>query len=175
MSKNIIIGLVLAVIWASSLALFGKHQYDMGVQITESAWNKKENDELKAANAEIVKLRDALVKAEAEKATALAEVTKTYQEKEKDAQDQYQKNLMDLRARLLRMYDPGTRSTDASGQYAASATSTTHGSDGTTYSELSREAGEFLLSLTAEADSVTRQLGLCQSTIATYLIPVSGT
>ena len=60
MSKNIIIGLVLAVIWASSLALFGKHQYDMGVQITESAWNKKENDELKAANAEIVKLRDAL-------------------------------------------------------------------------------------------------------------------
>ena len=83
MSKNIIIGLVLAVIWASSLALFGKHQYDMGVQITESAWNKKENDELKAANAEIVKLRDALVKAEAEKATALAEATKTYQEKEK--------------------------------------------------------------------------------------------
>ena len=174
MSKNIIIGLVLAVIWASSLALFGKHQYDMGVQITESAWNKKENDELKAANAEIVKLRDALVKAEAEKATALAEVTKTYQEKEKDAQDQYQKNLMDLRARLLRMYDPGTRSTDTNGQYAASAT-TTHGSDGTTYSELSREAGEFLLSLTAEADSVTRQLSLCQSTITTYLTPVSGT
>ena len=32
MSKNIIIGLVLAVILASSLALFGKHQYDMGVQ-----------------------------------------------------------------------------------------------------------------------------------------------
>ena len=135
MSKNIIIGLILAVIWASSLALFGKHQYDMGVQITESAWNKKEND----------------------------------------AQDQYQKNLMDLRARLLRMYDPGTRSTDANGQYAASATSTTHGSDGTTYSELSREAGEFLLSLTAEADSVTRQLSLCQSTITTYLTPVSGT
>ena len=135
MSKNIIIGLILAVIWASSLALFGKHQYDMGVQITESAWNKKEND----------------------------------------AQDQYQKNLLDLRARLLRMYDPGTRSTDANGQYAASATSTTHGSDGTTYSELSREAGEFLLSLTAEADSVTRQLSLCQSTITTYLTPVSGT
>ena len=113
MSKNIIIGLILAVIWASSLALFGKHQYDMGVQITESAWNKKENDELKAANAEIVKLQDALAKAEAEKATALAEATKTYQEKEKDAQDQYQKNLLDQRARLLRMYDPGTRSTDA--------------------------------------------------------------
>ena len=175
MSKNIIIGLVLAVIWASSLALFGKHQYDMGVQITESAWNKKENDELKAANAEIVKLRDALVKAEAEKATALAEVTKTYQEKEKDAQDQYQKNLMDLRARLLRMYDPGTRSSDATTQYAADTASSAHSCHGTTYSELSREASEFLLSLTAEADSVTRQLSLCQSTITTYLTPVSGT
>ena len=175
MSKNIIIGLVLAVIWASSLALFGKHQYDMGVQITESAWNKKENDELKAANAEIVKLRDALVKAEAEKATALAEATKTYQEKEKDAQDQYQKNLMDLRARLLRMYDPGTRSSDATTQYAADTASSAHSCHGTTYSELSREASEFLLSLTAEADSVTRQLSLCQSTITIYLTPVSGT
>ena len=78
-----------------------------------------------------------------------------------------------MRANLLRMYDPGTRSEPTNSQSTASTAATTNGSDGAKNTELSREASDFLLDLTYEADEVTRQLGLCQSTITTYLIPVA--
>ena len=80
---------------------------------------------------------------------------------------------MDLRARLLRMYDPGTSSQPTNSQSTTSTAATTGSGDGAKNTELSREASDFLLDLTYEADEVTRQLGLCQSTITTYLIPVS--
>jgi hypothetical protein len=149
------------------------NQYQAGSIAKNAEWQEKENKELKLANKAIVDLRNKLALAEKEKSTQLTVAATTYQEKENAAKEIHQKNLNALRANLLRMYDPGTRSQPANRQSTASTAATTNGSDGAKNTELSREASDFLLDLTYEADEVTRQLGLCQSTITTYLIPVA--
>jgi hypothetical protein len=171
MKSILFIGIILA--WLGSLVYVGNYQYQAGSIAKNAEWQEKENKELKLANKAIVDLRNKLALAEKEKSTQLTVAATTYQEKENAAKEIHQKNLNALRANLLRMYDPGTRSQPANRQSTASTAATTNGSDGAKNTELSREASDFLLDLTYEADEVTRQLGLCQSTITTYLIPVA--
>jgi rubrerythrin len=165
------IGIILA--WLGSLVYVGNYQYQAGSIAKNAEWQEKENKELKLANKAIVDLRNKLALAEKEKSTQLTVAATTYQEKENAAKEIHQKNLNALRANLLRMYDPGTRSEPTNRQSTASTAAATNSSDGAKNTELSREASDFLLDLTYEADEVTRQLGLCQSTITTYLIPVA--
>lgn len=171
MKSILFIGIILA--WLGSLAYVGNYQYQAGSIAKNAEWREKENTELKLANKAIVDLRNKLAAAEKEKSEQLVIAANTYQEKENAAKEIHQKNLSALRANLLRMYDPGTRSEPTNHQSTASTAATTNGSDGAKNTELSREASDFLLDLTYEADEVTRQLGLCQSTITTYLIPVA--
>lgn len=171
MKSILFIGIILA--WLGSLVYVGNYQYQAGSIAKNAEWREKENTELKLANKAIVDLRNKLAAAEKEKSEQLVIAANTYQEKENAAKEIHQKNLNALRANLLRMYDPGTRSQPANRQSTASTAATTNGSDGAKNTELSREASDFLLDLTYEADEVTRQLGLCQSTITTYLIPVA--
>lgn len=171
MKSILFIGIILA--WLGSLAYVGNYQYQAGSIAKNAEWREKENTELKLANKAIVDLRNKLAAAEKEKSEQLVIAANTYQEKENAAKEIHQKNLNALRANLLRMYDPGTRSEPTNHQSTASTAATTNGSDGAKNTELSREASDFLLDLTYEADEVTRQLGLCQSTITTYLIPVA--
>lgn len=171
MKSILFIGIILA--WLGSLVYVGNYQYQAGSIAKNAEWREKENTELKLANKAIVDLRNKLAAAEKEKSEQLVIAANTYQEKENAAKEIHQKNLSALRANLLRMYDPGTRSEPTNHQSTASTAATTNGSDGAKNTELSREASDFLLDLTYEADEVTRQLGLCQSTITTYLIPVA--
>lgn len=171
MKSILFIGIILA--WLGSLAYVGNYQYQAGSIAKNAEWREKENTELKLANKAIVDLRNKLAAAEKEKSEQLVIAANTYQEKENAAKEIHQKNISALRANLLRMYDPGTRSEPTNHQSTASTAATTNGSDGAKNTELSREASDFLLDLTYEADEVTRQLGLCQSTITTYLIPVA--
>ena len=171
MKSILFIGIILA--WLGSLAYVGNYQYQAGSIAKNAEWQEKENKELKLANKAIVDLRNKLALAEKEKSEQLVIAANTYQEKENAAKEIHQKNLSALRANLLRMYDPGTRSQPTNRQSTASTTTTANSSDGAKNTELSREASDFLLDLTYEADEVTRQLGLCQSTITTYLIPVA--
>lgn len=171
MKSILFIGIILA--WLGSLVYVGNYQYQAGSIAKNAEWREKENTELKLANKAIVDLRNKLAAAEKEKSEQLVIAANTYQEKENAAKEIHQKNLSALRANLLRMYDPGTRSEPTNHQSTASTAATTNGSDGAKNTELSREASDFLLDLTYEADEVTRQLGLCQSTITTYLILVA--
>ena len=181
MKSILFIGIILA--WLGSLAYVGNYQYQAGSIAKNAEWREKENTELKLANKAIVDLRNKLAAAEKEKSEQLVIAANTYQEKENAAKEIHQKNISALRANLLRMYDPGTRSEPTSREptsreptsreSTASTAATTNSCDGTKNTELSREASDFLLDLTYEADEVTRQLGLCQSTITTYLIPVA--
>lgn len=171
MKSILFIGIILA--WLGSLAYVGNYQYQAGSIAKNAEWREKENTELKLANKAIVDLRNKLAAAEKEKSEQLVIAANTYQEKENAAKEIHQKNLSALRANLLRMYDPGTRSEPTNHQSTASTAATTDRGDGAKNTELSREASDFLLDLTYEADEVTRQLGLCQSTITTYLIPVA--
>ena len=171
MKSILFIGIILA--WLGSLVYVGNYQYQAGSIAKNAEWREKENTELKLANKAIVDLRNKLAAAEKEKSEQLVISANTYQEKENAAKEIHQKNISALRANLLRMYDPGTRSEPTNYQSTASTAATADGSDGAKNTELSREASDFLLDLTYEADEVTRQLGLCQSTITTYLIPVA--
>ena len=171
MKTAALIGIILA--WIGSLVYVGNYQYQAGSIAKNAEWREKENTELKLANNAIVDLRNKLALAEKEKSAQLAVAATTYQEKENAAKEIHQKNLSALRANLLRMYDPGTSSQPTNSQSTTSTAATTGSGDGAKNTELSREASDFLLDLTYEADEVTRQLGLCQSTITTYLIPVS--
>ena len=171
MKSILFIGIILA--WLGSLVYVGNYQYQAGSIAKNAEWREKENTELKLANKAIVDLRNKLAAAEKEKSEQLVIAANTYQEKENAAKEIHQKNISALRANLLRMYDPGTRSEPTSHQSTASTAATTNSCDGAKNTELSREASDFLLDLTYEADEVTRQLGLCQSTITTYLIPVA--
>lgn len=171
MKSILFIGIIFA--WLGSLVYVGNYQYQAGSIAKNAEWREKENTELKLANKAIVDLRNKLAAAEKEKSEQLVIAANTYQEKENAAKEIHQKNLSALRANLLRMYDPGTRSEPTNHQSTASTAATTSSSDGAKNTELSREASDFLLDLTYEADEVTRQLGLCQSTITTYLIPVA--
>ena len=171
MKSILFIGIILA--WLGSLVYVGNYQYQAGSIAKNAEWREKENTELKLANKAIVDLRNKLAAAEKEKSEQLVIAANTYQEKENAAKEIHQKNLSALRANLLRMYDPGTRSEPTNHQSTASTAATTNGSDGAKNTELSREASDFLLDLTYEADEVTRQLGICQSTITTYLILVA--
>ena len=171
MKSILFIGIILA--WLGSLAYVGNYQYQAGSIAKNAEWREKENTELKLANKAIVDLRNKLAAAEKEKSEQLIIAANTYQEKENAAKEIHQKNISALRANLLRMYDPGTRSEPTNHQSTASTAAPTNSCDGAKNTELSREASDFLLDLTYEADEVTRQLGLCQSTITTYLIPVA--
>ena len=171
MKSILFIGIILA--WLGSLVYVGNYQYQAGSIAKNAEWREKENTELKLANKAIVDLRNKLAAAEKEKSEQLVISANTYQEKENAAKEIHQKNISALRANLLRMYDPGTRSEPTNHQSTASTVATADGSDGAKNTELSREASDFLLDLTYEADEVTRQLGLCQSTITTYLILVA--
>ena len=171
MKSILFIGIILA--WLGSLAYVGNYQYQAGSIAKNAEWREKENTELKLANKAIVDLRNKLAAAEEEKSKQLVIAANTYQEKENAAKEIHQKNISALRANLLRMYDPGTRSGPTNHQSTASTAAPTNSCDGAKNTELSREASDFLLDLTYEADEVTRQLGLCQSTITTYLIPVA--
>lgn len=175
MKSILFIGIILA--WLGSLVYVGNYQYQAGSIAKNAEWREKENTEenteLKLANKAIVDLRNKLAAAEKEKSEQLVIAANAYQEKENAAKEIHQKNISALRANLLRMYDPGTRSEPTNYQSTASTAATADGSDGAKNTELSREASDFLLDLTYEADEVTRQLGICQSTITTYLILVA--
>ena len=158
--------------WIGSLVFVGNYQYTAGSVAKNAQWVEKENAQIKLANNEIVRLRNVIATAEKEKATALASAAQTYQEKENVAKTEHQKKLTDLRTNLLRMYDPGTSRQSTASQSTANTASAAHGSYDSQNSELSGEASQFLLDLTYEADEVTRQLGLCQSTVVAYQIPV---
>ena len=120
MKSILFIGIILA--WLGSLAYVGNYQYQAGSIAKNAEWREKENTELKLANKAIVDLRNKLAAAEKEKSEQLVIAANTYQEKENAAKEIHQKNLSALRANLLRMYDPGTRSEPTNYQSTASTT-----------------------------------------------------
>ena len=166
----VIIALMLAL--AGSLYGVGKWQRQDGFNESENVWLAKEKKELEAANKKIVELEAKLRTAEAAKEKVVINAI-TEQEKQRDEiKKDTEKRIADLRARLLRMRDPGVRPSQNGGDAPAGITSAASAGNETSGGELSRAASEFLLRLTAEADEAVVQLTTCQKILVADRIPV---
>ena len=116
-----------------------------------------------AASRRVGQLQERARAVERKHAEALAEVSRTYQEKIDERDKQRAADLTALRAGALRLRDPGPASAGRS--VAASAGAGPGGCNGRAAGDLSGAAAEFLLGLAADADAVADQLAACQRVV----------
>lgn len=166
----VIIALMLA--WAGSLYGVGKWQRQDGFNEAENTWLAKEKKELEAANKKIVEFEAKLRTAEAAKEKAVNNAINEQEKQRDEIKKDTEKRIADLRARLLRMRDPGVRSSQNGGDASAGTTGATSAGNETCGGELSTTASEFLLRLTAEADEAVVQLTTCQRILVADRIPI---
>lgn len=166
MNPYLIIGALVAVI-ASFFA--GQHN---GARVERAGWLQKENVELAAANAKILKLEESARDAEHAHAAAVNLISTTYQG-ELNAARAETKRLSDAaRAGSLRLRvhadcqgpgggSPGTATAAAGGRDGEAAGDL----QGTAAATLRGDDAAFLIDLAGEADEVAKQLGACQAVV----------
>ena len=164
--------IVLMLAWASSLYGVGSWQRADGFKEAENTWLKKEKTELEAANKKIVELETKLRSAEEAKQKVVDKAVVEQEKQRESIKNETEKRIADLRARLLRMRDPGVRPGQDGGHAPAGITISTSAGNETCGSELSRTASEFLLQLTGEADEVATQLQACQKILVADRLPI---
>ena len=123
--------------------------------------------DLKAAQdyaAKTQSLQEAYRAQEARWQEKFVSASRTYQKGLANAHTQRLADIAAIDAGTLRLRDPGTdnQACGSSATVAASGSSGHHGSEG---AYLSSKAAQFLLGLTAEADSVVSQLTACQQVL----------
>lgn len=152
-------------LWLASLVGVGMWQYHDGAGDVAADWEAAENEELRAALAEVARLQAEATAKERAHSEALSAIDKGYQDELKNANDSHRRVLDRLRAGELRLRDQyaaaSTNCPGAAGGDAAPAGQR----DGEAGTELSGEASRFLLDLTNEADDVARQLAAAQAVI----------
>jgi hypothetical protein len=163
MNQYLIIGLLIG--WAASLAGVGWWQNEAGHTAERTAWQTRENTELRAANAKIITLQTSVRSIEQAHAIALADVSTNYQKELSNANKQHAADVAAVRAGAIRLRYPNTSSIYSIGDRPAETGPGTGGCDGPKGAELPAATSEFLLSLANDADDITRQLTACQRVI----------
>ncbi|NNM68932.1 MAG: hypothetical protein HKM00_03000 [Gallionella sp.] len=163
MNSYIIIGGLL--LWIASLIGVGSWQNDAGHTAERVVWQAKDNQELTAANAEILSLEEAARAAQQQHIQSLADIATQFEKEKQDAQIKANTRLAQYRAGAFRLRDPSAVSARTCGNQTGQIATSTGGSDGGSPGELSGSASEFLLGLTGEADEVVRQLSACQAVV----------
>lgn len=162
---NPYICLVIALAWIGSLTGVGYWQHGEGVKTERVNWQTRESKELRDANNKITMLQEQARQKEADHAQALSDISSNYQKELNDANKQNKALTDAVRSGELRLRDNNASCQSADGSYPGTVGTSTSGRDGRAGTELSREAAEFLLILTEEADAVVRQLNACQAVI----------
>jgi len=163
MNPYLIIALLIT--WGASLAGVGYWQNDAGHVAERTAWQTRENTELRLANTKVLTLEEGARKTEQDHSTALAAVSTDYERKLQDANDQRSRDVAAVRAGSIRLRDPGSPGLRACGNPPGQTATAPGGRDGAQGSGLSEQASEFLLGLTGDADDVARQLSACQRVV----------
>lgn len=161
--------LILAILWAVSLVAVGWWQRSDGRTVERTAWESRENKQLRLANDRIITLNAKYRNLERQSAVDMARVSADYQKELQHVQAQRDRARADLRAGKLRLRDPGARPTAACGDPAPDASTSPERRDGAAQGELSGEASRFLLDLTSEADAVVVQLTAAQAALRVCL------
>lgn len=141
--------------------------YDRGKSETESTYKTRDNAALTQAIATVQRLQKERATQELAHQSRLAEINEAHQKDKADAQKIHARNLAAARAGTLKLRDPGATAYAANSDRspAAAPAAAVTGGDAAQGRELSGTSADFLLGLTAEADEITRQLGLAQQII----------
>ena len=158
-----IVAMAIAIIVA--ISAYNGWLINIGKTTERAEWVKRENDELRVANARIKTLEDEARAKELEHGAAMVAASTQYQKDlihEKSTKDSV---IADLRSgvRRLRIELASPHATGGSdvSQVGAGAGRC----DGPAVGELSGPAAEFLVGLASEADEVVRQLTACQAVV----------
>ena len=159
-------GYLTAIKIVACAACIAAASYRIGINSERVAWQTRESEQLRAANAKIMEAQDAARAAERAHADAMAAVSTNYQRRLNDASKQAAADRDAVRAGTIRLRDPNSPAgLRACGNFAAEASPTAPGRDDRATGELSAEATEFLLDLAADADQIALQLQACQSIV----------
>ncbi|MBS1198687.1 MAG: bacteriophage lysis protein [Proteobacteria bacterium] len=158
--------IVIAVLlWLASLAGVGWWQRTDGATIERDTWQKRENTELRTANAKIKELEAKAKSDTSAHAQALAEASTAFERKLKDANAQRAKDRAAVLAGTLRLRDNGATGLRACGSGISPPAAGASVGDGRTPGELSAAATGFLLDLASDADDIAHQLAQAQAVI----------
>ena len=163
MNPYLIIGVLIG--WLASLAGVGWWQNTAGHTAERTAWQTRENTELRTANATIITLQASARRSEQNHALALAEISSTYQKDLTHATKQRAADVAAVRAGTLRLrvQYPAPANPDHSGVLQAAAGASR--CDGPPAADLPAAITGDLLALAADADDLARQLAACQRVI----------
>lgn len=145
-----------------------------GRTIERAAWEKRDNDALRSANAEIDAAHRKLREQERSAAERLAQVSAEYQKEVSNAREETRRRVAAVAAGTLRLRDPAA-SNQTCADRVPDAPAAAERRDGAEAGYLSGTAAQFLLELTAEADEVARQLAACQAVVRQDRLHAPGT
>lgn len=158
--------ITIGVLWLASLVGVGTWQNEAGHVAERTTWQAKDNEKLRLANAEILRLETEARDNEADHARRLADIgTNIVKDKQRE-QTQHQADLDRVRAGTLVLRDPGAPGLRACAGAAGTLGAGAGGSDGPAGGGLSGAASEFLLSEASRADAIVHQLTAAQAVIA---------
>jgi len=154
----------LAIAGAVAVGLLFSHgmAWRYGAKLERSEINAERAQEAIEAGIAIEAAYSRKAKVEAQWQAKVSEIDKNHAKKVADNETQRLADMAALDARTLILRDPN-RNAEASGNCAAPTASGSSGGDGRSGAELPAKTSQFLLSLAAEADSVTMQLSACQA------------
>lgn len=150
--------------WA--VIAYGEKQFDRGEQAANAAWQKRDNEELVAANARIIELTAEARQRKLEHAADLAKASATYQENLQHEKASRDRTIADLQSGALRLRIELARRKSTGGGTDPEGNPGAGRCDAEAYGELSPAAAGFLVALTTEADDVVHQLTAAQAVIA---------
>jgi hypothetical protein len=152
-------------LWLASLVAVGSWQREDGATVERSAWQGRENAELRTANGRIRELEEGARHEEAAHALALQEKSAAYERKLIDEQDLHARDIAAVRAGARKLRDPGATTRCPVRSDAAQAGPGAGERDGEAGGELSPAAAEFLLGEASRANAIVEQLTACQAIV----------
>lgn len=162
MNPWVILGV--AVMWGLSLFAVGKWQRTDGATAERVAWQAKDNEELRLANAKILELGNAARAQERKHVEAMAALGADYEKKLADAKAQSNRDRASIRDGALKLRIATERICPGGGA-ASEAGSTPGERDGPATVELPQQITSDLFDLANDADQVADQLRACQGVI----------
>lgn len=153
------------ILWAASIGGVGYWQNHAGHTAERVAWQEKDSQELREANAAIIALEESARATEQQHAREISDIGTTYEKERQDAKHKTDTTLAAVHAGTIVLRDPYTSSLHPSGSKTCEAATGSIISDGSTPAKLSDESAGFLLGISGEADEVVSQLAACQAVI----------
>lgn len=160
--------LIVLVVWVASLGAVGYWQREDGKTVERSAWQKRDNDALRLANAKILKLEEEAREKEAKHQLTVATITAASIKELQDVKDQKDRDIAAANRGALRLRYQSPIPINTSGCKVSPPDPTSSGGDGSTTSELPGAVTADLFALANDADAIARRLSFAQQVILEY-------